>query len=332
MLCKRPQIYPNISKTVPLPCGYCLPCRIAKRRIWTHRMMLEAGTHEHNSFLTLTYDDVNLPQEFHHKKTGQVYADNSLNPYHIHTFINSIRKRFERSGRQPFRYYCCGEYGDKNHRPHYHLALFGVPTCVGTGPRWCGRVYVPCSCPNCLEISSVWKKGNIYLGTLTQHSAQYICGYVTKKLTSDDNDKNIRYRSEKGLLLNFRHPEFARMSRKPHGLGYDAAVEFGKKIAPFVKSIDDIPPFLVHNGRKWFLGSYLFNVVRSQTCVPEDLEGEALTRYEKTLHTLFEGKTLTLPQEKALKAGLPDVALKMLNAQRVLQIEKKQQRSKKRGL
>lgn len=315
-----------------MPCGNCLPCRITRRRVWTHRMMLERSTSETGCFLTLTYNDDNLPKEFHNPKTGQIYEANSLNPSHIKKFINTLRKTIERRGGEKIRYYCCGEYGDKTNRPHYHLALFNYPACSGAGPTYNGRTYVPCTCPQCSELSRIWGRGHIFLGKLQQESAQYIAGYVTKKLTQDDTDKNIDYRLRTGTALHGRHPEFGRMSKSP-GLGYDAAVEFGKKIAPFVKKIDDIPPYLVHNAKKWPLGRYLFNVVRSQTNLPEDKEGEALARYEENLHTLFETKAPVGLSSFMVESGLPDVALKLLNAQRSLQIEKHHDRkNKSKGL
>ncbi len=320
MQCKHPQIFPKVSKTVPMPCGNCLPCKITRRRIWTHRMMLERSTSETACFLTLTYDDKNLPEEFHNEKTGQIYSENSVNPSHVKTFINTLRKTLHRQSKTKIRYYACGEYGDKTQRPHYHLAIYGYPPCSGSGPTYHGRTYVPCSCSQCTELSSIWNKGHIFLGKLQQESAQYIAGYVTKKLTQDDNPRNTEYRQKSGIALNGRHPEFGRMSTQP-GLGYYAAVAFGKKIQPFVKKIDDIPPYLVHNGKKWPLGRYLTNVIRKQTDLPEDQEGEALARYEENLHTLFESKTPVGLSSYMVETGLPDVALRLLNAQKALQIE-----------
>ena len=61
-------------------------------------------------------------------------------------------------------------------KDHYHACLFGV------GPSFADVV------------ESTWKKGHIMLGTLTHDSAQYVAGYVTKKMTSkadprlDDRD------------------------------------------------------------------------------------------------------------------------------------------------
>ena len=308
-----------------MPCGNCLPCKITRRRTWTHRMMLERSTSTTASFLTLTYNNENLPQEFHNEKTGQIYAENSLNPAHAKTFIQNLRKHQQRHKGEKIRYYLCGEYGDKTHRPHYHIALFNYPPCIGKGATYHGKRYMPCTCPNCSTLTKLWGKGHIYLGKLEQQSAQYICGYVVKKLTQDDTDRNTEQRKKTGTLLNGRHPEFARMSNR-NGIGYEYAKQFGQDIKQHIKKVSDIPPFLIHNGKKWPLGRYLMNVIRSQTDLPEDKEGDALARYEENLQTMFESKTPVGLSSYMVENGLPDVALKLLNAQRSLQMEKDYQR------
>jgi len=44
-----------------LACGQCRGCRLERSRQWAMRCMHEAAQHERNSFITLTYDDENLP-------------------------------------------------------------------------------------------------------------------------------------------------------------------------------------------------------------------------------------------------------------------------------
>lgn len=40
-----------------LPCGQCTSCRLNYSRNWAIRCSLEAAEHEHNYFVTLTYDN-----------------------------------------------------------------------------------------------------------------------------------------------------------------------------------------------------------------------------------------------------------------------------------
>ena len=42
---------------IKLPCGKCIGCRLERSRQWAVRAVLEALLHEHNCFITLTYDD-----------------------------------------------------------------------------------------------------------------------------------------------------------------------------------------------------------------------------------------------------------------------------------
>lgn len=44
-----------------IPCGTCLGCRLERSRQWAMRCMDEAQMHKDNSFVTLTFNDKNLP-------------------------------------------------------------------------------------------------------------------------------------------------------------------------------------------------------------------------------------------------------------------------------
>ena len=111
MVCKKP-----FTRGVEAyGCGQCLPCRVNRRRIWTHRVLLEAIKSSESSFITLTYDDENLPE------------NGSLCPSHVRDWLKRIRKKVEP---RKLRYFLVGEYGDETKRPHYHVALFGVGVSV----------------------------------------------------------------------------------------------------------------------------------------------------------------------------------------------------------
>ena len=44
-----------------LPCGHCLNCRLNYAKKWSQRCLLESKSWSENFFITLTYDDENLP-------------------------------------------------------------------------------------------------------------------------------------------------------------------------------------------------------------------------------------------------------------------------------
>lgn len=152
MLCRNPYT-PHAGHA--FGCGQCMPCRFNRRRLWTHRMMLEALVHPSASFATLTYSPENLPD------------GGTLVPRDLQLWL----KRFRKQSGVPVRYFGVGEYGDFSWRPHYHLALFGV-----------GREAEPL-------VRSTWGLGHVMLGDLTLASAGYIAGYVTKKMTQQKDDR-----------------------------------------------------------------------------------------------------------------------------------------------
>lgn len=156
-------------------CGQCMCCRVNKRREWSSRLLLETKVHTHSSFATLTIADV--PKGHHGPPQRRAWE---LVPDDFTLFMKRLRKKYS----EPLRYFVVGEYGDKTQRPHFHAALFGV---------------------SILEkdlVQEVWGLGGVHLGELNKDSAQYLAGYVTKKMTKKEDER-----------LYGRHPEFARMSR-----------------------------------------------------------------------------------------------------------------------
>ena len=49
--------------TMSIPCGQCIGCRLERSRQWAIRCVHEASLHKHNCFITLTYNDANLPPD-----------------------------------------------------------------------------------------------------------------------------------------------------------------------------------------------------------------------------------------------------------------------------
>nr|AOV86368.1 putative replication protein VP4 [uncultured virus] len=152
MLCKKP----FVKKGAKFGCGQCMFCRFNRRRIWTHRLMLEALVHTKASFLTLTYDDENLPPG------GQLVKRD------LQLFIKRLRKAYGQ-----LRYFAVGEYGDLSLRPHYHAALYGLDR------------------EDMEVVETAWGKGRVSLDDLTVQSAAYICGYVVKKLNKETDEISV---------------------------------------------------------------------------------------------------------------------------------------------
>ena len=92
-----------------VPCRKCVECKQQFSNEWAYRVMLEARKHKENCFITLTYNDANLPKEGVCKRSAQL-------------FMKRLRKAIAPI---KVRYFLCGEYGSKKNRPHYHIILFG---------------------------------------------------------------------------------------------------------------------------------------------------------------------------------------------------------------
>lgn len=213
--------------------------------------MLESLQHTTGSFLTLTYDDAHLP-------SGQ-----TLDPLHTKSWLKTFRERLRYQfdhdisdfHSRTIRFFLVGEYGDLSNRPHYHVAVFGFPPCYYyLSPPARGH---RCSCPPCSLVHDTWQKGHIMVGSLTHDSAQYIAGYVTKKMTHIDDPR-----------LSGRHPEFARMSNRP-GIGaFDLSV-LSTALSDihgttFISQTGDVPSVLRHGGKMMPLGRYLKRKLREE--------------------------------------------------------------------
>lgn len=48
-------------RPLKLPCGQCIGCRLDRSRQWAMRCVHEASLHDDNCFITLTYNDENIP-------------------------------------------------------------------------------------------------------------------------------------------------------------------------------------------------------------------------------------------------------------------------------
>lgn len=185
----NPNLAQNIDEIIQVPCGQCVGCRLEYARTWALRCWHESTLYDENYFVTLTYDD-------DHLKSFSLVPDDLTN------FFKRLRKF------QKVRYYACGEYGDKNGRPHYHCIIFGLhlddlrPISINHlgDPLYRSR-FMDC----------VWPFGYVTIGSVTFQSCSYVARYVMKK------QKGIgsKVYDQLGIV-----PPFVRMSRRP-GIGSD---------------------------------------------------------------------------------------------------------------
>ena len=165
---KNPNLMVNgdMRKTIEVPCGHCVACRLARSREWAVRLLHESEFWDEFCFVTLTYDDEHLP------------SNGSLVPRDLTLFFKRLRKDL---GEWKIKYFACGEYGDRFGRPHYHAIIFGL-----------GTYDVDLICDN-------WSKGYVKVGTLTYKSCRYVAGYVQKKLYGEA----AKFYEDNGLVPPF---------------------------------------------------------------------------------------------------------------------------------
>ncbi|AXH77031.1 MAG: replication initiator protein [Microviridae sp.] len=172
------------------------------------RCMHEKRLHRENCFITLTYDNEHLP------------PFGTLVKRDLQLFMKRLRKEFG----DGIRFYGCGEYGDLNKRPHYHVLLFNHDFSdkrkIGANRR--GDNYYSSA-----VLSRLWPMGHNLLGEVTFDSAAYVARYVMKKLTGPPAKGAYDVRDGDGVI-HTRIPEFTCMSRRP-GIGRGWYDRYGRE-------------------------------------------------------------------------------------------------------
>jgi hypothetical protein len=226
--------------------------------------MHEVQTTENQTacFITLTYDDRNLPN------------DHSLNKKHFQNFLKRFRKAIHP---QKIRYFMCGEYGDDTWRPHYHAIIFGYDFTTGIKYKnnWYERrqQIQQSEVGNPYYISkfltALWgkSKNDPIIANCTWETAAYVARYCTKKYnskggydkqgnyintTEEHYTRNILdYNEFTGEIYEFfetkLEPEYATMSRRP-GIGYEWYQKYKSDCYP--------SNYLIQDGRKTPIPKY----------------------------------------------------------------------------
>lgn len=199
--------------------------------------MHEAELYEDNCSLTLTYDDAHLPDDY------------SVHPREFQLFMKRLRK--EISPRK-VRFFHCGEYGEKNLRPHYHALLFNwdFPDKVPHKKTPQGHMLYSSAL-----LDRLWGLGHALIGDVTFESAAYAARYILKKVTGDAADEAYeRVHPLTGEVCRV-HPEYVTMSRRP-GLGTGWALKYK----------DDLYPsdFVIVRGRRMKPPKFYDNLLNDQ--------------------------------------------------------------------
>lgn len=186
---------------IKLPCGKCPECCKDYYTMWATRGSRELANWETSLFITLTYDEENLPE------------NRSLNKKHVQDFIKRVKKRFKSSIENPIRQIYCGEYGTQTLRPHYHVILFNLDFVDKTKHRKSDQghqIFIS------KELTQLWNKGHAEFGFAEPSSIAYLFKYILKKKTRKEKRKPLTLDLPDGSY-DVEH-EFIEASRNP-GIG-----------------------------------------------------------------------------------------------------------------
>ena len=168
--------------------------------------------HEDNSFVTLTFNDANLPE------------DGSLDILVFQKFMKRLRKRISPI---KIRFYACGEYGQDFGRPHYHACIFGYS--FPDKKPWKESNGEMLYRSDLLE--KAWPFGFSSVGTVTFSSAAYVARYIVKKVTGDPAPLHYEHINPDTGEITQRKPEYTNMSRRP-GVGSNWLDKFLSDVYP----------------------------------------------------------------------------------------------------
>lgn len=185
------------TENLRLPCGTCLGCRQARATQWAHRCLHEAACHRFNCFVTLTYRDEDVP------------ANGALDPREFQLFMKRLRKAASNGSKivtdRGIRFLGCGEYGERLHRPHFHVALFDC--------RFLDLLRCAKDLYESPALAEVWPYGGHRIGEFREGAAAYIAKYTVKRGVVSDRMEVNPHTGE------LRPAPFLRMSLKP-GIGH----------------------------------------------------------------------------------------------------------------
>lgn len=154
---------------IKVPCGKCIACQNNRRSSWVLRNRYENLYSESSIFVTLTYNDENIPLTRNQELTLD-YED-------VKKFIKRLRKKFPDTY---LKYFLCGEYGSHTFRPHYHAIIYNLPLLNN------GKDFVEYY--NKI-LADTWGLGHVTSSVVTDARIGYITKYIIK---SEDERKKYQ--------------------------------------------------------------------------------------------------------------------------------------------
>lgn len=157
----KKSIYSNTLKSyIDVPCGRCSRCVDRSINGWVFRGLQELKVSDSAHFVTLTYGPWSVPRnsrrQLYLRRKDLTDYWKRLRDYHYRsTAVNVSSRRLK--------YIACGEYGDKNGRPHFHAIIYNS---------------------HVQYINKAWqRKGNVYIDSdVNAKNIAYTLKYIQKQI------------------------------------------------------------------------------------------------------------------------------------------------------
>lgn len=192
--------YITVSKGIHVPCGKCEFCLKRKRSEWLMRLEHEADVSCSSLFITLTYNDQNVPITYEGRQ--------SLFKRDLTNFLKRLRyyhtkrrKSLKTQGNRSMKYFAIGEYGSDTFRPHYHVLLFHAENLTRE------------------EIDKTWYYGFTKIDPVSKKRINYITKYMITDSDKTYDDINAQFMvssQELGIDYVNQRAEYHRKSGKDY--------------------------------------------------------------------------------------------------------------------
>lgn len=217
--------YTDISTVyMQVPCGKCADCLKERANQWYIRLHYENKVATSAYFVTLTYE---VPKRTFN---GLLTVDKR----DLQLYLKRLRKLDRTTG---IKYYACSEYGEKFHRPHYHLIIFNVQDRNNLIRAWEINQEIGNDGSPIMDKVPI---GKVDIGTVEPGSMRYVTGYIEKRIGIPQSDYDDRM------------PEFSLMSK-------NMGLYFIDHVASF-NTLNQVG-YTVLNGKKYNLSRYYKNKI-----------------------------------------------------------------------
>lgn len=211
-MCTNPRKITVDKEEYTVKCGKCFQCRRERQQDWTIKLINEAKYHKESCFITLTFSNQILndrnSKAYEYGATPNFIFNIQNSKIYFQKFIKRLRKKFKE---KRITYYHVGEYGEKFHRPHHHVLLFGINFHEDRKEAEKSKSGYIQYYSDTLE--KLWAAGRTRIQDVNNNNISYIAAYSLKKFKNNQLNKKYKAiqsfsnRSKMNCKFIRKHPE-----------------------------------------------------------------------------------------------------------------------------